>query len=47
MASDLSSNGRISTHIDDIYLELSTHGYIEVLLHSMSSKYENSKNRFL
>ena len=37
MARFLSSNGRISTHFDDIHLKLSKHGYFEVRFHSMLS----------
>ena len=43
MANFLSSNGRISTHFDDIHLKLSTNANFEVQFHSMKSKYENSK----
>ena len=35
------SNGRISTHFDDIHLKLSTYAYFEVRFHSILSKYKN------
>ena len=47
MASFLSSNGRISVHFNNIQLKLLTHAYFDVHLHSILSKYENSKNIFL
>ena len=47
MASFLSSHGRISVNFDNIHLKLSTHAYSEVHFHSMLSKYEKAKNRFL
>ena len=47
MASLLSLNGHISSHFDTIHLKLSTHGYFALLFHSISSEYENSKNKFL
>ena len=47
MARFLSSNGRISTHFEDIHQKLSTHASYEVHFHSMLSKYEIAKNGFL
>ena len=46
-ASFPSSNGCISAHVDDIHLKLSIHAYFEVRLHTVLSKYENSKNGYL
>jgi len=42
----LSSNGRNSSHFDNIRLKFSTYVYFMVLSHSMGSKYKNSKKRF-
>ena len=47
MANFLSPNGRILVHFDNIHLKFLTHAYFEVRFHSMLSKYENCKNRFL
>ena len=42
LASLLSSNGCVLVHFDNIHLKLT---YFEVCIHSMLSKYGNSKNR--
>ena len=41
-----SSNGRNSSHFDNIRLKLSTYVYFMVLSHSVGSKYKNSKKDF-
>ena len=46
IASLLSSSGHYSAYLDNIHLKLSKDAYIEVRFHPMSSKHENSKNRF-
>ena len=43
IANFLSSNGRNS---DNVHLKLSKHAYFEKRIHSMLSKYENSKKDF-
>jgi len=47
MASFLALNGCISVYFEKLHLKLSTHAYFEMHFHSILSKYENSKNRFL
>ena len=47
MANLLSLKGHISSHFDTIHFKLSTHAYFPLLFHSMWSKTENFKNRFL
>ena len=47
MTSFLSLNGCISVTFDNNHLILSTHAYLGMHFHSMLSKHENSKNRFL
>ena len=46
MASFLPSNGRISFHFGNIHHKFSTSAYFEVCVHSILSKYENSKIYF-
>ena len=43
----LSSNGRISTHFDDIHIKLSKHGYFEVRFHSILSNMKILKLDFV
>ena len=47
MASLLSLNRHVSSHLDNIHLKLSTYAHFALLFHSMLSEYENSKNKFL
>ena len=47
MASFLISSGRTSLHFDNIHIKVLTRAYFEVCFHSILSKYENSKHRFL
>ena len=47
MASLLSLNCHMSSHLDTIHLKLLTHAYFALLFHSILSKYENSKNKIL
>ena len=46
MASVLSSDGRISSHLDNNRLKLPTHSYFIVLSHSMKSECKSAKTYF-